>query len=282
MGFFEQKIKLKEKNAAISYYDVGHDVAPVIIFIHGFPFHKSMWDLQLSALKDKYRIIAYDVRGHGDSDAGEKEFSIELFANDLIFIMDELKIAKATVCGLSMGGYIVLNAAINHPGRFDSLILCDTTCTADSPKILDKRMKSIESIRKYGVEKYADESLKNLFAVESFTSREAEIRVVRKMIINTSEQTICNTLTALANRKDTCGKLSAIQIPVMLMVGKYDEITPPDASRFMMEQINGSIINIIEHAGHISNVENSFEFNFHLKKFITSVYKKELIKEELV
>ena len=282
MSFFEQKIKLKEKNAAVSYYDIGHDVAPVIIFIHGFPFNKSMWDLQLSTLKDKYRIIAYDVRGHGDSDAGDKQFSIDLFANDLIFIMDELKIAKATVCGLSMGGYIAINAAINHPERFEALILCDTTCTSDSPKILDKRMKSIESIKKYGVEKYADESVKNLFAVESFTSREAEIRVVRDMIINTSEKTICDTLTALANRKDTCGGLSAIKIPVMFMVGKYDEITPPDASRFMKDQINGSILNIIEHAGHISNVENSFEFNFHLKKFIASVYKKELIKEELV
>ncbi len=142
MSFFEQKIKLKEKNAAVSYYDIGHDVAPVIIFIHGFPFNKSMWDLQLSTLKDKYSIIAYDVRGHGDSDAGDKQFSIDLFANDLIFIMDELKIAKATVCGLSMGGYIAINSAISHPVRFDSLILCDTTCTADSNKILDKRMKS--------------------------------------------------------------------------------------------------------------------------------------------
>jgi len=106
-----------------------------------------MWDLQLSTLKDKYRIIAYDVRGHGDSDAGDKQFSIDLLQMILIFIMDGTEIAKATVCGLSMARYIAINAAISHPVRFDSLILCDTNLHCRFTKIFRQTNEVIESIK---------------------------------------------------------------------------------------------------------------------------------------
>jgi pimeloyl-ACP methyl ester carboxylesterase len=93
-------------NLLVSYTDEGEEGSPVIIFIHGFPFNKSMWNLQVEPLKDDYRLIMYDIRGHGNSDAGIEVFSIDLFANDLIGLMDALKIDKAILCGLSMGGYI--------------------------------------------------------------------------------------------------------------------------------------------------------------------------------
>ncbi|MCK7517279.1 MAG: alpha/beta fold hydrolase [Ignavibacteriales bacterium] len=95
----------------------------------------------LEALKENYRVIAYDVRGHGNSDAGKGDFSIELFANDLLSFMDALKIDKAMLCGLSMGGYIALNAVEKYPDRFDALILSDTTCVADTPEAKEKRIE---------------------------------------------------------------------------------------------------------------------------------------------
>src|SRR6187549_1744195 len=93
-----------------SYSDEGPEHAPAIIFIHGFPFNQKMWQAQAELLKNNYRVITYDVRGHGSSSAGEEHFSITLFADDLISIMDLMQISKAAVCGLSMGGYIALNA----------------------------------------------------------------------------------------------------------------------------------------------------------------------------
>ena len=141
-------IEITVNDLTVSYNDEGENGAPVIIFIHGFPFNKSMWDKQLKALKENYRVIAYDVRGHGNSDAGKGDFSIELFANDLLSFMDALKIDKAMLCGLSMGGYIALNAVEKYPDRFDALILSDTTCVADTPEAKEKRMKAIESIKK--------------------------------------------------------------------------------------------------------------------------------------
>jgi len=259
-------------NLLVSYTDEGQHGSPVIIFIHGFPFNKSMWKLQQEELKDNYRVITYDIRGHGNSDAGTGDFSIELFVKDLLNLMDALKIDKAILCGLSMGGYIALNAMEKYNERFDALILSDTQCIADTPEAKEKRIKAIEDIRKTGVEKYAEESIKNLFASESFTTRLKEIEDVREMIVKTSKQSLIRTLLALSVRKETCSKLTEIKMPVLILVGKEDKITPPAAAQFMFEKIKGSFLNIIEHAGHLSNLENPGEFNIQIKKFIASVY----------
>jgi 3-oxoadipate enol-lactonase len=257
-------------NVLVSYTDEGRKGLPVIIFIHGFPFNKYMWNKQMEVLKENYRVIAYDVRGHGNSDAGNEDFSIELFVKDLLNLMDALNIDKTILCGLSMGGYIALNAIENYPNRFEALILSDTNCTADTPEVKEKRLKAIESIKKFGVENYADESIKNLFAPESFATKEVEIASIREMIVNTSKQSLYKTLRAFYERKETCSKLQDINVPVLIMVGKEDKITPPAAAQLMLEKIKGSLLSIIDHAGHLSNIENPVEFNEQLKKFVAS------------
>lgn len=265
-------IKITVNDITISYNDVGKAGDPVIIFIHGFPFNKSMWKQQVEALKDNYRVIAYDVRGHGNSDAGAVDFSIDLHANDLICLMDALKIDKAMLCGLSMGGYIALNAIENYPDRFDALILSDTTCLADTPEAKEKRIKTIDSIKKDGVEKFAEKSIKNLFAPESLEAKKKEIAAVREMIESTTEESICKTLRAFYERKETCSKLPDINVPVLIMVGKEDKITPPSAAQMMHEKIEDSMLKIIEHAAHLSNIENPLEFNNQLEEFVPTVY----------
>ena len=265
-------IRITINDLAVSYNDEGKTGDPVIIFIHGFPFNKSMWNKQAEALKENYRIIAYDVRGHGSSDTGTKDFSIDLFAADLLNLMDALKIDKAILCGLSMGGYIALNAVENYPDHFDALILSDTTCTADTPEAKEKRMKTIESIKKDGVEKFAEESIKNLFAPESFSTKKLEIAAVREMIVNTTEESLCKTLRAFYERKETCSKLSDLYVPVLIMVGEEDKITPLAAAQLMNEKIKESSLSIVEHAGHLSNIENPSEFNNQLEEFVSTIY----------
>ena len=267
----ENDMRISVNDIMLSYSDKGKKGAPSVIFIHGFPFNKSMWNMQVKALEDNYRTIAYDIRGHGNSGRGETDFSIELFVRDLLALMDALKIRKTVLCGLSMGGYIALNAVENFPERFDALILSDTNCTADTSEAKEKRMKAIENIRKNGVEKYADESIKNFFASESYTTRGKEIAGVREMILKTSEQSLSSTLLALSVRKETCTNLPAINIPVLILVGKEDKITPPAAVQLMHEKIKGSSLHILEHAGHLSNIENPGEFSILLKEFMASV-----------
>ena len=274
MRYIGTNIEMTVNNHTVSYTDEGPDHAQVIILIHGFPFNKSMWNKQVEVLIETYRVIAYDVRGHGISTAGTDDFSIELFVDDLLGLMDALKIDRAMLCGLSMGGYIALNAVENFPKRFGALILCDTNCIADTPEAREKRMKTIESIQEKGLEQYAIESLKNLFAPESFVTNREKIALVKTMIMETSVQTLSRTLFALSRRKETCTNLHRISIPVLIVVGIEDKITPSDAARQMQKNIKGSILNIIEHAGHLSNIENSYDFNRQLIKFVSSVKLK--------
>lgn len=269
-----KNIGVTVNNLTISYNDEGPDDASVIIFIHGFPFNKSMWRQQVDALKARYRTIAYDIRGHGNTESGNEKFTIDLFADDLLNLMDELNINKAVLCGLSMGGYIALNAVERYPERFDGLILSNTQCTADTPEGIEKRMQAIQNIREFGVEKYAEESIKHFFLPASLNVKQKAVAAVKQMIINSSQKTLCNTMLALANRKETCTHLAEINIPVLIMVGKEDKITPPDTALLMHKKIVSSQMYILDHAGHLSNIENQYEFNYQLRAFVELVSKR--------
>ena len=272
MRYFGNNISLIVNEMVVSYSDLGPDNAPVIIFIHGFPLNKFMWNKQIEALKDNFRVIAYDIRGHGESDTGNDPFSIDLFVDDLIRFMNALKIQKASLCGLSLGGYIALKAIEDYPERFEALVLSDTTCKTDSPKAKAIRLKSIENIIKNGVYKYADRSLENLFAPESLSTKPQEILSVKEMIMNTSELSLCSTLLALSAREETSSGLSEINVPVLILVGENDGITPPAAARFMQKKIKNSSLEVIEGAGHLSNLENREAFNQHLHLFFDPIY----------
>jgi 3-oxoadipate enol-lactonase len=266
-----KNIDITVNKVTFNYNDEGAEQQPVIIFIHGLALNKDMWSRQEDALKNEYRVIAYDVRGHGKSQMGKEEFSIELFADDLIHFMDMLEIDQTALCGLSMGGYIVLRAMEKYPERFTALILSDTQCIADSAEARERRMKAIEDIQQNGKVPFADQNAKNLFSPESFTTRKGEIEAVKAMTTNMQAEAICQTLNALANRDETCSRLNEIKIPVLILVGKDDKFTPPERSQFMHSKIKNSELHIIDRAAHLSNVENAEEFNRSLKDFLKKV-----------
>jgi len=245
----------------VSYLEAGSATGVPLIFIHGFPFNKWMWEKQLHAMMGNYRLIAYDVRGHGDTDTGTPQVSISQFTDDLFAIMDALHIDKAIVAGLSMGGYIALNAIQKQPERFAGLLLCDTQCAADSDEAREKRMKTIDFIKRNGLTVYAQESLKNLFAPASLEKKMNEVLFIEETILKSDPANVCRTLHALADRKETCSSLSKIKIPVAILVGQEDKVTTPEAARKMHESIKKSTLHIIEEAGHLSNLENAEVFN---------------------
>jgi 3-oxoadipate enol-lactonase len=269
MKFTEKKINAGK--ITTSYYDEGEHDAPCIIFIHGFPFNKAMWENQVNELKDQYRAIAYDVRGHGSSESGTQLFSMHQFAADLFSFMDALNIKRAVVCGLSMGGYIALNALQQQPDRIAALILADTQCAADSEEGRKKRMETIDAIRKNGLFEYASNSIKKLFTEWSLTSKKDEVRFIEQTILRTDAETICNTLQALADRKETCTVLPQVTIPVLILVGQDDQITPPEAAQKMHNLVTQSTLKEIDQAGHLTNLENPERFNQHIKSFLSSL-----------
>lgn len=252
----------------VSYLDEGTTTGFPLIFVHGFPFNKWMWEKQLHAIKGNYRLIAYDVRGHGETEAGTPTLSVSQFADDLISLMDELHIEKAIVVGLSMGGYIALNAIKKNQDRFAGLVLCDTQCGADTAEGKEKRRKTIEFIKRNGLTVYAQESLKNLFAPASLVKKMNEVLLIEDTILKGKAENICLTLQALADRKETCASLKKIKIPVAIFVGREDTVTSPETAEKMHTSIKGSTLHIIEEAGHLSNLENPEMFNVALLEFL--------------
>jgi pimeloyl-ACP methyl ester carboxylesterase len=249
------------------YVDVGSTSKPTIVLIHGFPFGSEMWQSQIQALKDNYRVVAYDLRGQGRTDAGDGQFTLEFLVDDLITLLDTLKIERAILCGLSMGGYIALRASERHPDRMNGLILCDTKSEADTNEGKLARAAAIKVIKKYGVKRFARSFLSDAFSSSSLSDQRL-VNTATKIILRNKPLGVCGTLLALAGRTDTTEFLPKVRAPTLILVGDSDKITPPDFSRRMHSAIQGSELQLIANAGHLSNMENPKGFNSHLLSFL--------------
>jgi 3-oxoadipate enol-lactonase len=263
-------IQIHVNDATICYDDFGKGAIP-ILFIHGFPFDKSSWQPQMEHLKNKYRVIAYDIRGFGISTTGNEKASIDLFADDLIKLLDVLQLDKVIACGLSMGGYILLNAVNRYPGRFEAIILCDTQCIGDTSEGKEKRYKTIQQIKAGGLMDFADGFIKNVFCADSLRDKKETIEKIKKVILSTHSDTITDILTALAERSESCSALPEISIPVLILCGKEDVVTPLAQSEFMLSKIKNATLRSIDEAGHLSNLEQPDQFNKHLDDFISAL-----------
>ena len=264
-------MKASVNNSLLHYIDIGISTATPVVFIHGFPFSHKMWTFpggQTEALASTHRVIAYDVRGHGDSEVGAGQYTIELFVDDLIGLLDHLSISKTVVVGLSMGGYIALRAVERNPDRFRALALCDTRSEADSNDAKIKRAVSIKAVKANGPRQFAQTFVANVFTPESFNVRPDIVKAIESIIERTAPLSLCGTMLALAGRTDTTSSLSAITIPTLIMVGEHDALAPPAASQAMNEKIPQSEFHVIPSAAHMSNMENPVEFNKHLVEFL--------------
>ncbi len=261
----------------LSYDDVGEGSTPIIC-LHGYPFDKTMWQEQLDFLKSSNRIIACDIRGFGKSTDEESHLSIDLFSEDIIAFMDKLSIDKAIVCGLSMGGFIALNALKRFPNRFAALILCDTQCIADTVEVKEKRYKIIDDINLNGVTNFNEGFIKSVFHKDSLSDKKNLVEKLRGVVFANSQHIITMGLTALAERSDTCSTLNDIAIPTLIICGREDEVTPLGQSEFMNAAIKGSILHVIDNAGHVSNLEHPLEFNKQLLDFLTALNSMDFAK----
>ncbi len=268
-------LSIEVNNFILSYDDVGEGDIPVI-FLHGFPFDKTMWHVQLDALKTSHRLISCDIRGFGKSNDEASALNIDLFGDDLIMFLDALSIDKAIFCGLSMGGYIALNALKRHPERFSALILCDTQCIADTTEVTDKRLKAIEEIKADGVSGFNDGFIKKVFHKDSLKNKKKLVEQLKTVVYANPPHIIMQGLLALASRTETCSILPSIDIPTLILCGRQDEVTPLAQSQYMHEHIKASILHIVENAGHVSNLEQPDAFNKYLGDFLDVVTSDEI------
>jgi pimeloyl-ACP methyl ester carboxylesterase len=235
--------------------------------IHGFPFSSEMWKSQIQALKSSYRVIAFDLRGQGRSSAGDGQFTLEFLVDDLIALLDELRVGKAVLCGLSMGGYVALRAIERNTDRVSGLILCDTRSEADTNEGKLARAAAIKAINKDGAKAFARRFLKDAFSSTRLWDTTL-VGAATKIISKNKPSGLRGTLLALAGRTDTTSFLPKIKVPTLILVGEADKITPPDVSQRMHSSIRNSELHLVANAGHLSNMENSTDFNAYLLNFL--------------
>jgi len=239
----------------LAIYTKGEEKNLPVIFVHGFPFDHTMWDAQTAALSKNYYCITYDIRGLGKSAAGDGQYTIETFVDDLNSIIDHFKLKKPVLCGLSMGGYISLRAIERMQEKFRALILCDTKSVSDSDETKLKRAKAIQRINEGQFEGFINEFVANCFYEEFISEKRKEFETILNRSKKNNPIGVKGCLLAMAARTDTSSTLNKISIPCLIVCGSEDKISPPDVMMAIADKIKSSEFVLAEGAGHMTPIE---------------------------
>ena len=254
------------RGVEVAYDDVGR--GDVVVLLHGFLFDRSMWREQVAALSERFRFITPDLRGHGESSATDGPMTMEEMAADVAALLDELGVTAAVVGGLSMGGYVALAFCRRYPERVRALVLADTRAQADNEEGRAGREELARRARDEGMRPIADTLTPKLLAPETLAARPDVVERVRSMILATKPEGAASASRGMAVRADQTEWLSEISVPVLIVVGSEDAITPPAGAEAMHARIKGARLEVIGGAGHASNIERPAEFNRVLADFL--------------
>jgi len=242
-----------------------------LVFIHGFPFDYQLWEDQIKELKKDYYCICFDIRGLGKSDACDIQYTFEKYADDLIEIVKSLELKQPVLCGMSMGGYIILRSIEKEPNLFGGIILINTKSEADNNFVKLKRGEGIDKINSEGLKKFNREFITPLFLKKTVKNN---LKLVNKVInrANKANPTgVKAALLAMAGRTDTTEILPKIKIPVLVLCGKQDKLTPPEVMEPMAKKISDALFFTIPAAAHMAPVENSDFVNKKIESFMKKI-----------
>ncbi|HEY3249520.1 MAG TPA: alpha/beta fold hydrolase [Ignavibacteria bacterium] len=265
----------KHSIRGLNVVEFGEDNTTAIVFIHAFPFCNRMWDKQVEALQKSFRVVTPDLRGFGYSEPGDGIFTIDTHVSDLISIIDSLQLEKPIVCGLSMGGYIVLRAMELYQPKFRAAILADTKAEADTNPFKVKRFEQIQMIRNGQRESFTENFVKAALSEKNYTEKLELVELLKKMVSWQKDQAIMSGLLTMAARTDTTDSLEKVELPLLIIAGKDDRLTPPEYSKIIYGKTKNSEIAIIPDSGHLPNLENPDEFNKAVSNFVKSIKPKE-------
>jgi len=265
-------------NLVIHYSDQGE--GPPVLLIHGYPLNRRLWQSQISGLSGIARLIAPDLRGHGEtpsipaSTPNPQVYSMDLLAEDCVQLLDDLQILQPVIVGgLSMGGYISLALYRNYPERVAGLILAATRASADTPEGKVNRDKAVEIVRQGGAPAIAQSMIQRMLAPQTYKYRPDLVDVVMDIMLATSVEGITSDLLGMRDRTDSTALLPNITVPTLIVHGMEDQLIYLDEVRTMEASIPGATLKIIPGAGHLVNLEQPEIFNQAVRDFILKVVK---------
>jgi len=240
------------------YHEIsGQPDGPALLLSNSLASTLHMWDPQMPAFDKQFRVIRYDSRGHGKSDAPQGPYTIETLVDDAIGLLDHLGIARAHFCGLSKGGMVGQRLATLHPDRVDRLVLCDTSCFMGPPELWEGRIQTAEAKGMAGI---VDATLDRWFT-KPFQTREPDaIAKVRAMILGTPVQGFVGCARAI-QAMDQRETIKAITAPTLVVVGADDPGTTPDMARDIQQRIAGAGLVVLPEAAHLANIEQPVAFD---------------------
>jgi 3-oxoadipate enol-lactonase len=246
----------------LGYLEQGSGEA--LILIHGLGANGDSWVLQIEALARNNRVIAMDLRGHGQSGFRiEEPISIRAFADDVAALMEKLRIEQAHFCGISMGGMIALEIFVRYGCKVMSLILADTTAFFPPPQAREELLRYFDSLE---MVEWGHMMARRVLRREAPPEQRQEVA----QMLAANRRAIYRQGLIATFEGDYRWVLPQINLPTLILVGQEDQATPAGYAGYLQKNIKGSVLQVISQAGHFTNLENPAAFNWqvwaHLKR----------------
>jgi len=249
----------------LNYKKAGHKIP--FVLIHAWPLSSRMWSRQLETLQDKIMLITPDIPGLGKS-SGQPVPSIPAIAQDVAALLDHLDIKEPVVIGgLSMGGYVTLEFFRQFPERVRGVCLLATRANADTPEVRERRFNNIAFLESHPLEAFFPRVIPKLLGQSTRSTQPELIEEVQSLIRENESVGICNTLRAMAARKDSTELLSTITCPTLVVAGDEDGFVTAEESKAMHAKIPGAEFHLMKETGHLLNLEKPEEFDTIISGF---------------
>jgi pimeloyl-ACP methyl ester carboxylesterase len=252
-----------------SFADEGE--GQTILFVHGFPLSRAIWLPHIEALAKNYRVIAPDLRGHGESSAPTGVYMMDMFAEDLQTLIAERKCGPVVLVGHSMGGYSSFAFFRKFPQSLCALILFCTRAGADSAEGKIARENLAQRAEREGAAAVAEQMLPKMLAPTTAASRPDLVEHVRKGMLATSVNGLVGSLRGMASRPSSLESLPKINVPTLVIAGEGDLIVPQPESETMASAIPSAQLVVIPQAGHLASLENPAAVNAALHAFLGKI-----------
>ena len=249
--------------------ELAHDDAgdgPVVVLIHGHPFNRGMWAPQLAALRDRFRVIAPDLRGYGDSPVTPGTVPMAQLAADVGHLLDRKGIGTAAVAGLSMGGLVVMELAAAQPERWWACGFIATTAQRVTEQERAARLDSARSMEEQGMRPVAEQMAARLFGPQA---GEQLTETIMAMMLATNPAGAAAAVRGRAERPDYHPVLKSLRAPLLVCAGDRDSYSTAEVTSELAGCLPGPEVVIMEGVGHLPNLEQPDDFNRHLLNFLS-------------
>jgi 3-oxoadipate enol-lactonase len=259
----------------IAYLDSApkHNELKVLVLLHAFPIGANLWEPQMRAIPNGWRLITPDLRGFGGSTELDSVAALSIgdYADDVIDLLEELGVTRAVIGGCSMGGYAALALYQSKPEIVEALVLANTRAGADSPESRANRRNMLAVVDREGPSGIAREMMPKMLGQTTKDGNATAEATVRRLIKQQSPTGIRSAIHRMMHRPDSTPLLAQIAVPTLVITGSEDEMIPVEESRRMARAVPGAQLVIVPGAGHLANLEQPDAFNAALTTFLNTL-----------